>query len=253
MNSRVIIMSNEIIEFRNELKKVLSHAAYNILYKQGWIIGKSIVRDIDVDERYFEKISEILSDRGFVSKIELGGEEVIAYDSVEAIFDSGGEAVCHMLRGIIAAVYQNVNAIEVSVIELVCRANGGEKCVFLVDQGAPEIDIRKKLNRIKEIVDVAKELGVDIEDAKFLVREASEFVKRDDFQSSSEKLELAEKILKEKIANYVRSILKCCEKIIEKNEYAKGLYIKTKRLLDNEDYRNVSQTIKLLKELIEME
>lgn len=251
MSSKVIVLSNEIIEFRKELKKILSHAAYNILYKQGWIIGKNIVKDLEVDERYFERVAEILVDRGFVSSIQLGGEEVIAQGSVEVSSESAEENVCHMLRGIIGAVYQNVNALEVSVIELVCQANGGDKCVFFVDQGMPEIDIRKKLNRIRELVEVAKELGLDIEDAKFLVREASELVKRDNFESSSEKLDMAERVLKERIINYVRTILRNCERIIERDEYAKGLYIKSKRLLDNEDFKNVSQTIRLLRDLLE--
>ena len=253
MSDRVLIEKDELIEFRHMLRKMLSQATYGILYRQGWIIGKNIIKNIDVDEKYFDKVAEILKERGWVESIDLGGEEVVVHGSIEARSENAGENVCHMLRGILASIYQKVNVREVNVIELVCEGNGGDQCVFFIDLGNPEIDIRKKLNRIKELVQIARDMEIDVSEITPIMKEASEHLKKEEFERSASKLDDAEKLVKEKISEYTRLFLKSCERIIEKNDYAKGLYIKAKRMLENEDYGNLAATLKLLKELLDRE
>jgi len=253
MSERVLIEKDELIEFRHMLRKMLSQATYGILYRQGWIIGKNITKNIDVDENYFDKVAEILKERGWVESIELGGEEVVVKGSIEAQSDGSGENMCHMLRGILASIYQKVNAREVNVIELLCAANGGDKCVFFIDLGNPEIDLRKKLNRIKELVSIARDMEIDVSEITPIMKEASEFLKKEDFEHSAAKLDTAEKMVKSKIEEFSQLFLKSCERIIERNDYAKGLYLKAKRMLENEEYRNLAATVKLLRDLIDKE
>ncbi len=121
----------ELIKIKEVYQGIMSYASIGLFFRSGEIIGDIISRDVPRDT-YFEKIGEILKEKGWVESIEFGENEVKVKGSAE-VHESTGPT-CHMLRGIIRKVYERYYGTIVNVDEEKCESKGDPYCLFVISK-----------------------------------------------------------------------------------------------------------------------
>jgi len=120
----------ELIKIKEVYKGIMSYASIGLFFRSGEIIGDIIVRDLPRDN-YFEKVGEILKEKGWVEDIEFTEDHVKTRGSAEV--HESNAPTCNMLRGIIRKVYEKYYGTIVNVEEEKCESKGDPYCLFVVN------------------------------------------------------------------------------------------------------------------------
>ena len=125
----------EIIRIKEMLAGVMSFASQGLLQKEGEVIGEEICKNVTKDDSFFNKIAEIIVEKGWAESAQLSENKAVLKNTAETEGVSGSsEPVCHILRGILKKIYENYYEGLVFVNEVQCRAvSGGEDCVFEIN------------------------------------------------------------------------------------------------------------------------
>ncbi len=125
----------EIIKIKEMLAGIMSFASQGLLEKEGEVIGEEICKGVPKDDSFFNKIAEIIVEKGWAESAELKENKAVLKNTAETEGLSGSsEPVCHILRGILKKVYEKYYEGLVFVNEVQCRAvSGGDDCVFEIN------------------------------------------------------------------------------------------------------------------------
>jgi predicted hydrocarbon binding protein len=118
----------ELVEIKRLYETVMTFASHGMFYRSGRIIGDRLIRSAGTD---LGRIKESLVKEGWVSDINFEGDTITAASSIEAT--NSDSPTCHMLRGILAKVFEERTGKDVYCHERKCLSKGDDKCVFVID------------------------------------------------------------------------------------------------------------------------
>ncbi len=128
--NEVKLTKEELVKMKEVYQGIMSYASVGLFFRSGEIIGEIISSNVPRDN-YFEKIAEILKEKGWVEDIEFAKEYVKTKGSIEA--HESRTPTCHMLRGIIRKVYEKYYETIVNVEEEKCESKGDPHCLFKIN------------------------------------------------------------------------------------------------------------------------
>ncbi|NPA74828.1 MAG: hypothetical protein GXO25_01950 [Euryarchaeota archaeon] len=129
--TEIKMTKEELIKIKEVYQGIMSYASVGLFFRSGEIIGEEIAKDIP-RENYFEKVAEILKERGWVEDVEFSENQVKATGSAE-VHDST-MPTCNMLRGIIRKIYEKYYGTIVNVEEEKCESKGDPYCMFVISK-----------------------------------------------------------------------------------------------------------------------
>ncbi|MFO8110081.1 MAG: V4R domain-containing protein [Thermoplasmata archaeon] len=110
---------------------VMATAYEGLFYREGKVIGSSIIEMIDTDDNMMGKAEKLVQARGWVISLKL--EEGVAYsDGSVEVDENAGTKTCHRLRGILSSIYEKKTGDIVDIKEIKCQSLGDERCEFEV-------------------------------------------------------------------------------------------------------------------------
>jgi len=118
----------ELVEIKKLYETVMTFASHGMFYRSGRIIGNRLIRTAGTD---LNRIWDALIREGWVHDISFEGDTISATGSIEV--SNSDSPTCHMLRGIIAKVFEERTGKDVYCHERKCVSKGDDKCVFVVD------------------------------------------------------------------------------------------------------------------------
>lgn len=118
----------ELVEIKKLYETVMTFASHGMFYRSGRIIGNRLIRTAGTD---LNRIREALVREGWVHDISFEGDTISATGSIEV--SNSDSPTCHMLRGILAKVFEERTGKDVYCHERKCVSKGDDKCVFVVD------------------------------------------------------------------------------------------------------------------------
>lgn len=122
----------DISAIRRLEESFMHDAAYGLLFRAGQAIGSRVARNArPYKQQYFEAARRILVDEGWVRDIQFQNDLITSTGSIEADKVAGGNT-CHMLRGIVAKVYEGYFGKLMNCAESECESAGKPRCVFKV-------------------------------------------------------------------------------------------------------------------------
>ncbi len=125
--TEIKLTKEELIKIKEVYQGIMSYASIGLFFRSGEIIGEIIARDVP-RENYFEKISEILKEKGWVEEVEMSEDSVKTRGSAEV--HESNAPTCNMLRGIIRKIYEKYYGTIVNVEETKCESRGDPYCLF---------------------------------------------------------------------------------------------------------------------------
>jgi predicted hydrocarbon binding protein len=122
----------DIAAIRKLEESVMHDAAYGLLFRTGNAIGSRVARNArPYKQQYFEAARRILVDEGWVKDIQFQDDTITVQGSIET--DKAVQKItCHMLRGIIAKVYEGYFGKLMNCSETECESAAKPKCQFKV-------------------------------------------------------------------------------------------------------------------------
>jgi predicted hydrocarbon binding protein len=122
---------SDIAAVRRLQESFMREAAFGLLFRTGQAVGSRIARNArPYKQQYFEAARRILVDEGWVKDIQFQNDTITATGAIEA--EKGSKNTCHMLRGIIAKVYEGYFGKLMLCSETDCEGTGKPGCVFRV-------------------------------------------------------------------------------------------------------------------------
>ncbi|OGS45013.1 MAG: hypothetical protein A3K76_01590 [Euryarchaeota archaeon RBG_13_57_23] len=118
----------ELLEIKRLFETVMTFASHGMFYRSGRIIGDSLLRSAGTE---LNRVREVLIKEGWVTDISFEGDTIAVVGSVEA--SSADSPTCHMLRGILAKVFEERTGKDVYCHERKCVSKGDDRCVFVID------------------------------------------------------------------------------------------------------------------------
>jgi predicted hydrocarbon binding protein len=118
----------ELIEIKKLYETVMTFASHGMFYRSGRIIGDRLMRTVGND---LNKIRDALIKEGWVADISFEGDTISVIGSIEIM--NADSPTCHMLRGILAKIFEERTGKDVYCHERRCVSKGDEKCVFVMD------------------------------------------------------------------------------------------------------------------------
>ena len=125
------LSKEELIKIKEVYKGIMSYASVGLFFRSGEIIGEEISKDVPRDS-YFEKIAEVLKEKGWVVDIEFAEDHVKTKGSAE-VHDANAPT-CNMFRGIIRKIYEKYYGTIVNVEEDKCESKGDPYCMFVINK-----------------------------------------------------------------------------------------------------------------------
>jgi len=123
----------DISAIRRLEESFMHDAAYGLLFRAGQAIGSRVARNArPYKQQYFEAARRILVDEGWVRDIQFQNDLITSTGSIETDKAAGGNT-CHMLRGIVAKVYEGYFGKLMNCIEVECESSGKARCIFKVN------------------------------------------------------------------------------------------------------------------------
>jgi len=119
---------DELVEIKRLYETVMTFASHGMFYRSGRIMGDRLLRSAGTD---LSKMKEALVREGWVTDIIFEGDTISVTGSIEA--SNSDTPTCHMLRGILAKVYEERTGKDVYCHERKCVSKGDEKCLFVID------------------------------------------------------------------------------------------------------------------------
>ncbi len=134
----VRISKDELLQIRKIYENVMSYACYGLFFKEGEVLGESISQFAMESsggsrDKYFELISNLIAGRGWVEKIGFADDKVVVEGSIE-VEEGAGHPTCHLLRGMIKRIYEEMDNERYNCEEAECVSKGDEKCVFTLQK-----------------------------------------------------------------------------------------------------------------------
>jgi predicted hydrocarbon binding protein len=119
----------DIITVRGLHENVMSEAAHGLLFRTGQMMGSRIARTArPYKQQYFEAARRIMVDEGWARDIQFSNEMVVVTGSIETEKSEG--CTCHMLRGVLAKIYEGYFGKVMHCTEVECDSLGKGKCTF---------------------------------------------------------------------------------------------------------------------------
>ena len=118
----------ELVEIKRLYETVMTFASHGMFYRSGRIIGDRLIRSSGSE---LLRLKESLVKEGWVTDITFEGDTITVVGSIEA--SSADSPTCHMLRGILAKVFEERAGKDVYCHERKCVSKGDDKCVFIID------------------------------------------------------------------------------------------------------------------------
>ncbi len=129
----------EILEIKKLINSILGKSARGLFYSIGQVIGRNIAREsMDRDRnRYFKKAGDIILKRNMAKFVSFDEDTIIIKNCVEVL--DGKKAAsdtnkCHIMRGLIVALYEVYQNKKRYCEELECQSLGAERCVFKIEK-----------------------------------------------------------------------------------------------------------------------
>jgi predicted hydrocarbon binding protein len=118
----------ELVEIKKLFETVMTFASHGMFYRSGRIMGDRLIRASGSD---LGKVRDALIKEGWATDISFEGDAISVMGSIEA--SNSDSPTCHMLRGILAKVFEERTGKDVYCHERKCLSKGDDKCVFIID------------------------------------------------------------------------------------------------------------------------
>ena len=118
----------ELVEIKKLFETVMTFASHGMFYRSGRIMGDRLIKVAGSD---LNKVRDALMREGWASDISFEGDTISVLGSIEA--SNSDSPTCHMLRGILAKVFEERTGKDVYCHERKCLSKGDDKCVFVID------------------------------------------------------------------------------------------------------------------------
>ncbi len=118
----------ELVAIKRLYETVMTYASHGMFYRSGRIIGDRLIRSSGTE---LTKMRDALIREGWVTDITFEGDTISVIGSIES--SNSDSPTCHMLRGILAKVYEERTGKDVYCHERKCISKGDEKCLFVID------------------------------------------------------------------------------------------------------------------------
>jgi predicted hydrocarbon binding protein len=118
----------ELVEIKRLYETVMTFASHGMFYRSGRIIGDRLIRTSGTE---LLRLKESLIKEGWVTDINFEGDTITVVGSIEV--SNSDSPTCHMLRGLLAKVFEERSGKDVYCHERKCASKGDDKCVFVID------------------------------------------------------------------------------------------------------------------------
>jgi predicted hydrocarbon binding protein len=122
------LRKEELVEIKKLYETVMTFASHGMFYRSGRIMGDRLIRVVGTD---LNRLREALIKEGWATDIIFEGDTVTVTGSIEV--SNSDSPTCHMLRGILAKLFEERTGKDVYCHERKCVSKGDEKCVFVID------------------------------------------------------------------------------------------------------------------------
>ena len=122
------IRREELVEIKRLYETVMTFASHGMFYRSGRIIGDRLIRTSGTE---LLRLKESLIKEGWVTDINFEGDTITVVGSIEV--SNSDSPTCHMLRGLLAKVFEERTGKDVYCHERKCASKGDDKCVFVID------------------------------------------------------------------------------------------------------------------------
>jgi predicted hydrocarbon binding protein len=118
----------ELVEIKRLYETVMTFASHGMFYRSGRIIGDRLIRTSGTE---LSRLKDSLIKEGWVLDISFEGDTITVVGSIEV--SNSDSPTCHMLRGLLAKVFEERSGKDVYCHERKCVSKGDDKCVFVID------------------------------------------------------------------------------------------------------------------------
>jgi len=118
----------ELVEIKRLYETVMTFASHGMFYRSGRIVGDRLIRTSGTE---LLRLKESLIKEGWVTDINFEGDTITVVGSIEV--SNSDSPTCHMLRGLLAKVFEERSGKDVYCHERKCVSKGDDKCVFVID------------------------------------------------------------------------------------------------------------------------
>jgi predicted hydrocarbon binding protein len=118
----------ELVEIKRLYETVMTFASHGMFYRSGRIVGDRVIRSSGTE---LSRVKESLIREGWVTGIDFEGDTITVVGSIEVT--NSDSPTCHMLRGLLAKVFEERSGKDVYCHERKCVSKGDDKCVFVID------------------------------------------------------------------------------------------------------------------------
>lgn len=122
------LRKDELVEIKKLYETVMTFASHGMFYRSGRIVGSRLVKSAGTD---LSRVRDALLKEGWVTDISFEGDTINVMGSIES--SNADSPTCHMLRGILAKVFEERTGKDVYCHERKCSSKGDERCVFIID------------------------------------------------------------------------------------------------------------------------
>ncbi len=125
---------DELMEIKKLYESLMTVASHGLFFRTGQIMGARVSKLASADaQHYFERAGKILIDEDWAKEIKFDLNNVLVKGSIEVA--KGNGHTCHMLRGVIAKLYEARLGKKVYCHEVECESAGCEECKFTIETG----------------------------------------------------------------------------------------------------------------------
>jgi predicted hydrocarbon binding protein len=122
------LRKDELVEIKKLYETVMTFASHGMFYRSGRIVGSRLVKATGTD---LARVRDALIREGWVVDIAFEGDTINVMGSIEV--SNSDSPTCHMLRGVLAKVFEERTGKDVYCHERKCVSKGDDKCVFIID------------------------------------------------------------------------------------------------------------------------
>lgn len=122
------LRKDELVEIKKLYETVMTFASHGMFYRSGRIMADRLIRNSGAD---LGRLRDALIREGWVVDVTFEGDTITATGSIEA--SNSDMPTCHMLRGLLAKIFEVRLSKDVYCHERKCVSKGDDKCVFVVD------------------------------------------------------------------------------------------------------------------------
>lgn len=134
MDKTLRMTKEELTEIKTLYENIMSTASHGLFFRSGLIMGKRIAQEaLKNRAKYFEVCAIFLKDNGWLESITFNENNVLVKDSIENRDD--GNPSCHMLRGVLARLYEEYQGKKIYCREIKCQGKGNNLCEFQIEGG----------------------------------------------------------------------------------------------------------------------